>query len=77
VLTVAVFDLQQNRREGVAAAVFAMMLLAAAGALGITRLFQLALASYRRGQIARMGVAQDGVRDDRRPLLAPNPEVSR
>jgi iron(III) transport system permease protein len=51
VLTVAVFDLQQNRKEGVAAAVFTMMLLATTAALGITRLVQLALAGYRRSQL--------------------------
>jgi len=72
VLTVAVYDLQQNRREGVAAAVFAMMLLGAAGVLGITRLVQLGLESYRRGQIARMGEIPDSMRDERPPVLAPS-----
>jgi iron(III) transport system permease protein len=72
VLTVAVYDLQQNRREGVAAAVFAMMLLGAAGVLGITRVVQLGLESYRRGQIARMGEIPDSMRDERPPVLAPS-----
>jgi iron(III) transport system permease protein len=72
VLTVAVYDLQQNRREGVAAAVFSMMLIAAAGALGLTRLIQLALGAYRRHQIASMGVSTDSVRQGRAPVLTPS-----
>jgi iron(III) transport system permease protein len=74
VLTVAVYDLQQNRREGVAAAVFSMMLIAAAGALGLTRLIQLALAAYRRHQIASMGASPESVREGRAPLLTPSAE---
>jgi iron(III) transport system permease protein len=74
VLTVAVYDLQQNRREGVAAAVFSMMLIAAAGALGLTRLIQLALAAYRRHQIASMGASPESVREGRAPVLTPSAE---
>jgi iron(III) transport system permease protein len=76
VLTVAVFDLQQNRKEGVAAAVFSMMLLATAAALGVTRLAQLALSGYRRNQLALSTAQDEIVRPGRPHQLAPSAEGS-
>jgi iron(III) transport system permease protein len=48
VLTVAVYDLQQSRKEGVAAAVFSMMLLAAAAALLVVKGTRLGVSAYQR-----------------------------
>jgi iron(III) transport system permease protein len=53
VLSVAVFNLQQTRKEGVAAAVFAMILLLSSAVLVAARLGTLALAAYRRRKVAR------------------------
>ena len=75
VLTVAVFDLQQNRREGVAAAVFSMMLLAAAGMLGLTRLIssrgQLSAQPDRAHGPPRKALAEDRPHSWRRAPKAP------
>jgi iron(III) transport system permease protein len=50
VISVAVYNLQQSRREGVAAAVFALMLLVAMATLLVIRVAAQVYAAYRQRQ---------------------------
>jgi iron(III) transport system permease protein len=52
VLSVAIYGLQQNAQQAVAAAVFSMVLLVAASSLGVVRLIQLILERMRERAVA-------------------------